>query len=756
MTENTGALNLVLRAIHFAAHKHRDQRREDSDASPYINHPIALARILSEEGDVHDPVVLAAALLHDTIEDTKTSYQELRGEFGMEVADIVAEVTDTKWVGKTARKQIQVSRAARASHGAKLVKIADKIANLRDIISRPPADWTDERKRQYFDWAKSVVDRLRGTNERLERRFDAVYRQLPGLLGARDNPNPARKRRPTGAYAPLIEHLGKQGAAIDSLSFAQIERILGRPLPDSARRFPAYWSRGNHVGRQLLAAGWQASLRPREHGVMFRRIKSSGGEQPPRAPKVGRKTLGRPPDLIFIGCVKSKRRGMHRADALYTSVLFHGRAGYARSTGKPWYVLSAEHGLLAPDDVIEYYDVALNELPVRARRDWSRRVLEQIDDRIGPVKGKVVEIHAGKAYRDHGLVQGLTARGATVTAPLADLRQGQQLAWYAAGQGARGAADRLSDAKRESAHSDAALSISPDRVRAIVHRLTDEFTSSGFDLSRREGAPACGWHGIPEIRMAAALRARGMSGRDLRIVLTLGVAMDRARDADRLWDCVLRLVEKHPWALDPVTVASANRNRLGAALAETGVSQRHGPDTRAWQRIAAAMIRPEAPQAFREVIDTGQGTYTALLEALSAVGSSGEPWFPLLRGPKISLVWIRMLAEPGGANISGLNAMPVAVDAHVRKVTEYLGVTCTGGQSLASARSTIKAAWQAAADAAVGPTHLAGTAAALDPAIWFLGKWGCTYCEAEGARSPIAAVCSECRFESVFRGGMDA
>lgn len=179
MTDNTYALNLVLRAMDFAAHKHKDQRRKDTDASPYINHPIALARILSEEGDVHDPIVLAAALLHDTIEDTETTSQELRGEFGTEVADIVAEVTDTKWVGKVARKQIQVSRAGNASHRAKLVKIADKIANLRDIISSPPADWTDERKRQYFDWARSVIDRLRGTNERLERRFDALYRQLP-------------------------------------------------------------------------------------------------------------------------------------------------------------------------------------------------------------------------------------------------------------------------------------------------------------------------------------------------------------------------------------------------------------------------------------------------------------------------------------------------------------------------------------------------------------------------------------------------
>lgn len=219
---------------------------------------------------------------------------------------------------------------------------------------------------------------------------------------------------------------------------------------------------------------------------------------------------------------------------------------------------------------------------------------------------------------------------------------------------------------------------------------------------------------------------------------------------------MLRLIEKDAWAFDPVIVATVDRDTLGAALAETGVSQRHGPDTAAWQRIAQAMIRPEAPQSFRDVIDTGQVEYAALLQALNAVDSSGEPWFPLLRGPKISLVWIRMLAEPGGADISGLDAMPVAVDAQVRKVTEYLGVTGTHGLPLASVRSVIQATWQTGADVSVGPKRLAGTAAALDPAVWFLGKWGCTYCEAAGARSPIATVCSGCRFDSLFHRGADA
>jgi guanosine-3',5'-bis(diphosphate) 3'-pyrophosphohydrolase len=171
--------DLILRAVAFAAHKHRDQRRKDKDASPYINHPIQLATVLWEEGGVRDPEVIAAALLHDTLEDTETTWQELRGVFGEDIADVVLEVTDTKWIKKTLRKRLQVARARHSSENAKLVKLADKICNLRDIAAHPPANWPLERKQQYFDWAKEVVDRLRGTHPELERRFDEVYALKP-------------------------------------------------------------------------------------------------------------------------------------------------------------------------------------------------------------------------------------------------------------------------------------------------------------------------------------------------------------------------------------------------------------------------------------------------------------------------------------------------------------------------------------------------------------------------------------------------
>ena len=168
-------LTPLLKALAFAARKHRDQRRKDPEASPYINHPIALADILWNEAGVEDPAVICAAVLHDTVEDTETTHEELAAAFGERIAGIVAEVTDDKALPKAERKRLQIEHAAQLSPAARLVKLADKICNLRDVAERPPPSWDLARRREYFDWAKRVVDNLRGINPPLERAFDAAY-----------------------------------------------------------------------------------------------------------------------------------------------------------------------------------------------------------------------------------------------------------------------------------------------------------------------------------------------------------------------------------------------------------------------------------------------------------------------------------------------------------------------------------------------------------------------------------------------------
>jgi|APFre7841882724_1041349.scaffolds.fasta_scaffold82044_2 guanosine-3',5'-bis(diphosphate) 3'-pyrophosphohydrolase len=173
------SFSMVVEALAFAAERHRDQRRKDPARTPYINHPIALLRVLYLEAGIHDPLVLCAALLHDTVEDTATTCEEIGAHFGLAIGEVVLEVTDDKHLPKSERKRLQVVHAAGASEPARLVKLADKICNLRDVATSPPLGWDLERQQAYFDWAREVVDQIRGTHGRLEALFDAVYARRP-------------------------------------------------------------------------------------------------------------------------------------------------------------------------------------------------------------------------------------------------------------------------------------------------------------------------------------------------------------------------------------------------------------------------------------------------------------------------------------------------------------------------------------------------------------------------------------------------
>jgi len=167
----------ILKATNFAALKHSNQKRKDSAETPYINHPIGVAYAISNEGKVFDLHIIQAALLHDTVEDTNTTFEELELEFGKAVRDLVSEVTDDKSLTKDQRKANQVDHALHISYGAKVVKLSDKLYHLRDITRDPPRGWNVERIQGYFVWGKKVVDNLRGTNAGLEAALDEVFKQ---------------------------------------------------------------------------------------------------------------------------------------------------------------------------------------------------------------------------------------------------------------------------------------------------------------------------------------------------------------------------------------------------------------------------------------------------------------------------------------------------------------------------------------------------------------------------------------------------
>lgn len=172
----------ILKTIAFAAEKHRNQRRKDKEASPYINHPISVATVLSSEGNVDDESLLLAAILHDTVEDTETTFEELVNEFGHEVADVVREVTDDKTLPKAMRKELQIKHAPHVSPRAKQLKMADKICNIRDILKSPPEDWSLDRKHEYLEWTNKVVDGCRGINPCLEKVYDSALAEGKSLL----------------------------------------------------------------------------------------------------------------------------------------------------------------------------------------------------------------------------------------------------------------------------------------------------------------------------------------------------------------------------------------------------------------------------------------------------------------------------------------------------------------------------------------------------------------------------------------------
>lgn len=172
-------------ATDFAAEKHKYQRRKDSDGTPYINHPIGVAKLISTVGQISDPDILIAGLLHDTVEDTKTTFEEIEEQFGQNVADIVKEVTDDKNLPKVERKRLQVINAPKKSVGAKIVKLADKLYNMRDLLTNHPPGWSAEYIQGSFVWVYFIVSGMRGTNPGLEAELDKLFHSqfmLDGIL----------------------------------------------------------------------------------------------------------------------------------------------------------------------------------------------------------------------------------------------------------------------------------------------------------------------------------------------------------------------------------------------------------------------------------------------------------------------------------------------------------------------------------------------------------------------------------------------
>jgi guanosine-3',5'-bis(diphosphate) 3'-pyrophosphohydrolase len=186
MTFEETDISLILKALTFSAEKHKNQRRKGAEASPYINHPINVAQILWNVGEVREVPVIVAAMLHDTVEDTQTTPAELEEQFGPVVRKLVEEVTDDKSLAKAERKRLQIEHAPHLSNGAKQIKLADKISNIGDVAFAPPLDWSRETRTEYLAWADNVVSGLRGCNQKMEEFYDQVMTKAKKELSATD------------------------------------------------------------------------------------------------------------------------------------------------------------------------------------------------------------------------------------------------------------------------------------------------------------------------------------------------------------------------------------------------------------------------------------------------------------------------------------------------------------------------------------------------------------------------------------------
>jgi hypothetical protein len=532
------------------------------------------------------------------------------------------------------------------------------------------------------------------------------------------------------------------GANTDALvlSFDEIDEIVGGALPPSARRHQPVWSNSakNPYSRGWVGAGYIASFRDREPGTIafWRRNDETARIAEPTAAGPVEDAAGVPAvaAAVLVGCVATKLERPAPARDLYSSPLFRFRRAHAERSGLPWLILSAEHGLVEPDRVIEPYDTALASLPAARRAGWGEGIAAGLERRFGDLGGLTFEVHAGSDYVE--AIRGpLRRRGAELSVPLRGMAIGEQLQWYSTAESGRG--DEVDGATEDRSGLAAEL----------VRQITEGFQFGTFRLQTGHQLTGSLWSAMPEVIAADRLRAAGVGNRDVRLFITFVAALDRARDADRLWRLATDLWLRDRWIFEPTDIVGRSLGQLSGRLRASGVSQRHLVDAAGWRLIAESLAEPDTSPVHRVILD-GAGDTRDLLDALAVADADGVPQFPMLAGPKVGPMWVRMMVVPGQARVSRLDLLPVAVDVQVRKVTEYLGLTATAGRDLDKVRPVIQQAWQAAlaVQPAAGPPELEGTAAALDPALWFFAKWGCSTCEQAGKRQPISPVCDHCLF----------
>jgi len=282
----------------------------------------------------------------------------------------------------------------------------------------------------------------------------------------------------------------------------------------------------------------------------------------------------------------------------------------------------------------------------------------------------------------------------------------------------------------------------PDAAR-LAELIAGDVYGKKLDLVSRGIETDGFWQELPTVAQVRRFRARGVSEQAVRCFLTFICAVDYMRPAAPLWRDGGVLFDKHSAVFGPSHASTMPFEALRELLRVHRVSKKHAQDSNAWRRIAENLASGKG--AVARLVDGGAGDAEEVLRDLRS-RCDGQARYPLLRGPKIGPMWLRIMVDPGGARISRMEVVPVAVDVQVRRVTENLGVTDTKGLSLRRAKPVIQRAWRDAVQNANfgGAPGIENTCAALDPALWFFGVHGCSHCDKKGDRMPIGRACDSC------------
>ena len=413
------------------------------------------------------------------------------------------------------------------------------------------------------------------------------------------------------------------------------------------------------------------------------------------------------PRIGLVGCVKGKLTHAAPAQDLYVSDLFRGRRSYVERTCDRWFVLSAKHHLLGPEETVAPYDLALTSSTDHDRRVWSTRVLEMLRTELGDLAGYEFELHAGDEYRSFGLRDGLDRAGALTVYPVAGMPFASQLAFYAAAHPV------------PAAIVEGTLTSNPGRAAEVARRLWRAWTGEGIFGTRV----------MPESHLPIGME-RGSRAHSLFVTLT--VSLDYMRDADALWRSARAAYddEHTTWLFEPADVAQSATERLRDGLVSTGLAKRSDQDTRIWQTVVASLgTRFDGDP--RQIAVRADYLGLAMIEELRRVPGT----FPWLQGPKIAPLWVRMMADEVGLRLRDLDEIPIPVDIHIARATFASG--SLEGQfrgTVSEAAPTIQNLWRdALRDTELYPLQ-------IDQALWLQSRDGCSH--RNGDRCPREDACA--------------